>query len=204
MRETLAIRRPPRLELNRHGVFVLRLVIPAAHRDASGRPKDIHVSPRTRDPVQAQVLALQLNTRIEQFRLHSPTEDPRILLFQHQATHSGRPGVPDPSHQGPGVAGMHGSGPFRGQAGTGWQQEPLPSNAQPPSGTEIGAAIEARPLTRGARQQPEKHRRRKAACTERAGAVSSGARHLGIEASRHRGRQGLGRGSFAPDAHRFR
>ena len=148
--DTLAIRRPPRLELNRHGVFVLRLVIPVAHRDAAGRPRDIRVSLRTRDPVQARILALQLNTRIEQFRLDSPAEDPRILLLEHQAAHSGHPDVPDSAHRGPGLAGMNGSMPVSGQAHTGWPQESPPSPAHPPSGTKLCSAIEAFVRSRGA------------------------------------------------------
>ena len=146
----MAIRRPPRLELNRHGVFVVRLVIPAAHRDAAGRPRDIRVSLRTRDPVQARILALELNTRIELFRLQSPAEDPRILLLQHQATHGGHLGVPHPADQGPDVEGPHGSRPVGGQAHTGWPQEPPPSPAHPPSGTKLGPAIEAFVRSRGA------------------------------------------------------
>lgn len=145
----MAIRRPPRLELNRHGVFVVRLVIPATHRDAAGRPRDIRVSLRTRDPVQARNLALQLNTRIEQFRLQCPAEDHRILLLQHQATLGGHLGDPQPAYQRPDVAGLHCSTSVSGHADTGWPQEP-PSPAQPPSGTKLGAAIEAFVRSRGA------------------------------------------------------
>jgi hypothetical protein len=52
------IRRPARLEQNRHGVFVQRLVIPLAHRGADGKPRDMRISLRTRDPAQARALSL--------------------------------------------------------------------------------------------------------------------------------------------------
>ena len=51
----MAIQRPARLETNRHGVFAMRLVMPVAHRDADGRPRDIRISLRTRYPVRARV-----------------------------------------------------------------------------------------------------------------------------------------------------
>lgn len=85
----MAIQRPARLEQNRHGVFVLRLVVPVAHRDADGRPREVRISLRTRDPARARVLALQLNADIERLRLERPTIDPRQLLLQHQLQTSG-------------------------------------------------------------------------------------------------------------------
>ena len=80
----MAIQRPARLEQNRHGVFIMRLVVPVAHRDADGRPRDIKVSLRTRDPVRARVLALQLNADIERCRLEATDVDPRQVLLRHQ------------------------------------------------------------------------------------------------------------------------
>jgi integrase len=79
------IRRPARLEQNRHGVFVLRLVIPLAHRDADGKPRDMRISLRTRDPAQARALSLSLNAQIEQLKLRHPEIDPRLVLLEQLA-----------------------------------------------------------------------------------------------------------------------
>jgi integrase len=78
------IRRPARLEQNRHGVFVLRLVIPLAHRGADGKPRDMRISLRTRDPAQARALSLSLNAQIEQLKLSHPEIDPRLVLLEQQ------------------------------------------------------------------------------------------------------------------------
>lgn len=81
----MPIRRPARLEQNRHGVFVLRLVIPLAHRGADGKPCDVRISLRTRDPAQARALSLSLNAQIEQLKLRHPEINPRLVLLEHQA-----------------------------------------------------------------------------------------------------------------------
>jgi integrase len=87
------IRRPARLEQNRHGVFVLRLVIPLAHRAADGKPREMRISLRTRDPAQARALSLSLNAQIEQLKLRRPEIDPRLVLLEHQTRSDASPGI---------------------------------------------------------------------------------------------------------------
>lgn len=94
----MPIRRPARLEQNRHGVFVLRLVIPLAHRDADGKPRDMRISLRTRNPAQARALSLSLNAQIEQLKLRHPEIDPRLVLLEHQTRSDATTGN-DPLHE---------------------------------------------------------------------------------------------------------
>jgi integrase len=78
----LATRRPARLQLNRHGVFSFRWIVPMRLRDNQGKPREIRISLRTRDPRHARVLAMSVNLALERMCALSSKIDPHDLLQQ--------------------------------------------------------------------------------------------------------------------------
>lgn len=78
----MATRRPARLQLNRHGVFSFRWIVPARLRDEQGKPRAIRVSLRTRDARHARVLAMSVNLALERICEMSSSINPRDLLQQ--------------------------------------------------------------------------------------------------------------------------
>ena len=76
----MATRRPARLAQNRHGVFCLRWIVPKRFRDAEGKPREVRVSLRTRDPQQARILAMQVNLAYERVSAMTSKFDPRQML----------------------------------------------------------------------------------------------------------------------------
>jgi integrase len=76
----LAARRPARLARNRHGTFCLRWIVPVRFRDASGKPREVRVSLRTRDPLHARILAMEINLAYEKVLQMTSKIDPRQLL----------------------------------------------------------------------------------------------------------------------------
>ncbi|WP_133155162.1 site-specific integrase [Kinneretia aquatilis] len=78
----MATRRPARLQLNRHGVFSFRWIVPTRLRDEQGKPREIRVSLRTRDARHARILAMSVNLALERICEMSSNIDPRDLLQQ--------------------------------------------------------------------------------------------------------------------------
>ena len=76
----MAARRPARLARNRHGTFCLRWIVPACFRDATGKPREVRVSLRTRDPLHARILAMEINLAYEKVLQMTSKIDPRQLL----------------------------------------------------------------------------------------------------------------------------
>lgn len=78
----MATRRPARLQLNRHGMFSFRWIVPTRLRDEQGKPREIRVSLRTRDARHARILAMSVNLALERMCALTSKIDPRDLLQQ--------------------------------------------------------------------------------------------------------------------------
>lgn len=72
--------RPSRLSKTRHGVYMLRWVVPVALRDATGRPREVRVSLRTRELIRARILALSFNLAVERAKTMTKPDDNAHLV----------------------------------------------------------------------------------------------------------------------------
>lgn len=71
--------KPARLSTNRHGTFSLRWIVPVRLRGEHGRPREVRISLRTRDYLQARILALEFNLAIARNKAMTPSFDPRTI-----------------------------------------------------------------------------------------------------------------------------
>lgn len=67
--------KPPRLTRNRHGTYTFRWMVPVHLRARLHVRREIKVSLRTTDDIQARILALELNLELERLRATMP-QDP--------------------------------------------------------------------------------------------------------------------------------
>ena len=71
--------KPARLTTNRHGTFTLRWIVPVRLRDEHGRPKEVRISLKTRDYLQARILALEFNLALEKHKAMTLPFDPNTI-----------------------------------------------------------------------------------------------------------------------------